>query len=172
MKLHNLMFVVLIAVFTAASGFAVEVKENEKLGDVMYLLVDTYSGLGEFAKKAPATVEAKDFGRAVHRARGGAFLLNLINEKKGEVVDGKFVPGDLTPGKFLTAEGEELAAMMNRFSDLLKGAAGLFDKAEAELKIQLAKSPEEKNFRSLKLILADIDSAIKQAHKEFKPEHR
>lgn len=172
MKLQKMVLLTLVAVLTSVSSFAAEIKENEKLGDVMYLLVDTFSGLGEFSKKVPSTVEPRDFGRAVHRARGGAFLLNLINEKKGEVVEGKLIAGELTPGKFLTAEGEELVAMVNRFSDLLKNTAAIFEKLEAEIKVQMAKGPEEKNFRTLKLLLADLDSALKLAHKEFKPEHR
>jgi len=167
MKLSKLF---LAAVITFQGAFA-EIPENEKLGNVMGLLADASSTIVELSKKAPATLEGKDFGRAISRTGGADFLFRVINEKKGTVVDGKLVAGELTPGKFLSAEGEELTAMVNRFSDLLNEGSALFEKLKVELTAQAGKAAAERDFRPLKRILADVDSLMKKAHTDFKPPH-
>lgn len=168
MKLTRL---VLSALFTLQGAMAADIAENERLGNVMGLLADASSTIVDLSKKAPATLEGKDFGRAISRCGGADFLFRVINEKKGAIVDGKFTAGELTPGKFLTAEGEEQAAMVNRFSDLLNEGRGLFDKIKAELTAQAGKAAAERDFRPLKRILADVDSLMKKAHTDFKPPH-
>jgi len=161
----------ILALLFCLSVHAAEVPENDRLGNVMGLLSDAAGAVVEVSKKVPATLEAKDFGRAVSRCGGADFLLSVIDEKKGGIVDGKFVAGELTPGKFVTIAGQELETALARFSELLGEAKGVFAKLQAELKLQATKPASERDFKALKRLLADLDSAMKKAHGEFKPPH-
>lgn len=163
--------VVFIGLILSATGMAADVPHNARLGEVMGLLSDTASGIVEFSKKTPATLEVKDFGRPVSRAGGADFLLSVMDEKKGALVDGKLVVGELTPGKFTILAGAELEQSIERYHQALAGVRSIFAAIRAEVAAQGAKAPADRNFQAFKRLLLNLDDAMKKAHGEFKPQH-
>lgn len=171
MKYRTMLMACLLTFSVSVSSFADE-QENETLGDVMYLLLDQFVGLGTFAKSAtPGALEDKDFNRANHRVTGASYLFKLIAEKKGEIKEGVLVKGELTPSKFLTTPASELPAFIEKFDAALKLTSDAFVKIGEEIKLQKSKAPAERNFRSMKLAVAELEDAMKKAHEAFKPQH-
>lgn len=169
--MKNALWLMVVAILTSFGpvGLAADAP-NEKLVDVMYLLADQSVGIATFAKTpSPGGLEDKDFARAMHRVTGTKYVFNLIREKRGGFTEGVFVEGELTPSKFLTTPPEELAAYIEKFDQAMDTVVAVFDKIGTEISNQRTLAPAERNFRSMKLLLIELDDAMKAAHTTFKP---
>lgn len=143
---------------------------NEKIGDVMMMMVDQSSGLASVIVAQPASVDAKAFARAEARCRGGQFLLRVLNEKKGTLSEtGDLVAADLTPGKFHDVKGSDLSTMMGDYEKALAAVSDAFGKIEAELSAQSKLDPAARSFTQLKKLSIALDNAKKAAHQQFMP---
>ena len=148
---------------------AMAVEHNEKLADVMNLLSDQSSGIGEVSRAVPAEVTARTFARAISRARAGQWLLAELGKQAGKVVDGKLEAAELTPGKMKEVTAGALEDLAKQYADLLTNASAKFVAAEAALKKQAALDAAKRDFTDLKAVVKDIGTAMTAGHKIFKP---
>lgn len=158
----------LMALF-AFVGFAAYGADNQKLADVMNLLLDQSNGLGELSRKVPAEVDARTFDRALSRARAGSWLSEKLKQDAGKIVDGKLEVADLTPGKLKDAAPEALEELFTKYTDAMVDLAAKFTAAETTLKAQSQLEPAKRDFTELKTAVKNLALAMAAGHKIFKP---
>lgn len=159
-----------VVVASALVGFAsYGANSNEKLADAMNAMSDQYSGIADTSRKAPKDLDARAWNRVLSRARGGQWLVSIIGERSGSVVDGKLVKGELTPAKFESVSGAELENLAVEYRDMLARVAKAFASAEGELKAQAALEVTKRDFTKLKDIVKELEAARAAGHKIFRP---
>lgn len=143
---------------------------NTKLADVMGNISDQLTELNTFSKLVPKDANARAFNKVQSRSRLVQFLFGVMDEKKGSVdAAGALVAAELTPDKFATLSGKELEEFIAEYSKTVKDVAALFGKVETELATQVAVvDPAARDFTALKANLADISTAMRNAHKVFR----
>lgn len=143
---------------------------NTKLADVMGNISDQLTELNTFSKLVPKDANARAFAKAQSRSRLVQFLFGVLDEKKGTVdAAGALVAAELTPDKFATLSGKELEDFVAEYSKTVTDVAALFGKVETELATQLAVAdPAARDFTALKANLADISTAMRNAHRVFR----
>lgn len=141
---------------------------NERLADVMGLIAEQYGGLTEVSKMVAKDVDEKTFKKAMSRARAGAFLFTVLDEKKGSIDQGLLVPGEITPDKILPLTDQALIDKMAEYEDFLSQAGTKFLVIETEVSTQFKAVADQRDFAPFKKMLLELNAIMRKAHTEFK----
>lgn len=141
---------------------------NEKLADVMNLLLEQQGGIAATSKLVPAAVDEKTFKRTLSRARVAQWLLAVANERKGKLEGTKLTAEELTPDKLTKEPEATVEALHKQYGDLLMVAQAKFKDAETELVAQAALEPAKRDFEKLKTAVQQISAAMIAGHRAIK----
>jgi len=120
-------------------------------------------------KPNPADVTEGMIMTGIIRARTSLSQLQLAIDRAGRFENGHIVKDELSPD-FNDETPDKQKELMELYPQHLKKAIDKLVIAESQLKAELPKDAEARDFRPLKTTLTELDTIMTDAHKLFRPE--
>lgn len=160
----------IIVFFLGVSGRALAHKSNPYLSYTMKVIAKDVALVAEPAKKPnPADVTDGMIMTGIIRARTSLSQLQLAIDRAGKFENGHIVKDELSPD-FNDETPEKQKELMELYPQYLKKVMDKLSTAESQLKTELPKEAEARDFRPLKTTLTELDTIMIESHKLFRPE--
>ena len=161
---------VAILLVMGLSQIAFAHKSNPYLAYTMKAIAKDVALVTEPAKKPnPADVTDGMIMTAIIRTRTSVSQIQLAIERAGKYESGHIVKDELSPD-FNDETPEKQKELMGLYPQYLTRVKDKLMACEAQLKVEMPKEPEARDFKALKATLTEIDGVMTEAHKLFRPE--